>query len=473
MKCVWMCALFLFTLIHGGWTIGDQRCSNEPHCRLDPEVNMNITQIIRRWGYPAEEHEVVTEDGYILTVNRIPHGLRHSAGGFLILFQFFVVVFTYTSTLIKISYDEMALKDLPAVINHVLKVTGQEKIFYIGHSQGTTIAFIAFSTLPELASKIRLFLGLAPVATVAFTCSPVTKLSKLPECLIRGLFGKRDFLPQSRYIKWLAEHVCAKKCLDELCGNLFFVICGYDKKNLNMTRIPVYTTHSPAGTSVQNMIHWAQELRAFMPMMWSGQLCQGLTPGDVIGGVVSTVHIPPVVHVRKALYLCHSGEPFVAQTLWLNWLIPADLFFSKILNQNPGSGDKWQWRHIEGNRCTMKLYHILVNSSEGIGWSLEGAKLWFMRSSTLPTSMSILYPPHNLSTPPEFRVKDMKVPTALFSGGHDTLADPKDMAVLLTQVSNLVYHQHIEHWEHLDFIWGMDAPQVMFPSILKLLQQHQ
>lgn len=45
-------------------------------------------------------------------------------------------------------------------------------------------AFIAFSTLPELANKIKLFFGLAPVATVAFTTSPMTKLSALPEFLV-------------------------------------------------------------------------------------------------------------------------------------------------------------------------------------------------------------------------------------------------------------------------------------------------
>lgn len=43
---------------------------------------------------------------------------------------------------------------------------------------------MAFSTLPQLASKIKLFVGLAPVATVAFTTSPMTKLSVLPEFLV-------------------------------------------------------------------------------------------------------------------------------------------------------------------------------------------------------------------------------------------------------------------------------------------------
>lgn len=37
------------------------------------------------------------------------------------------------------SYDELALKDLPAVVDYVLKASGQEQLHYVGHSQGTTI----------------------------------------------------------------------------------------------------------------------------------------------------------------------------------------------------------------------------------------------------------------------------------------------------------------------------------------------
>lgn len=33
-----------------------------------------IDQIVKDYGYPFEEHEVITSDGYILKAFRIPHG---------------------------------------------------------------------------------------------------------------------------------------------------------------------------------------------------------------------------------------------------------------------------------------------------------------------------------------------------------------------------------------------------------------
>lgn len=41
------------------------------------------------------------------------------------------------------SYDEMAEYDLPAVVDFILKKTGQEQLYYVGHSQGTTIGMYA------------------------------------------------------------------------------------------------------------------------------------------------------------------------------------------------------------------------------------------------------------------------------------------------------------------------------------------
>lgn len=37
------------------------------------------------------------------------------------------------------SLDEMAKYDLPATINLILEKSGQKQLFYVGHSQGTTI----------------------------------------------------------------------------------------------------------------------------------------------------------------------------------------------------------------------------------------------------------------------------------------------------------------------------------------------
>lgn len=62
-----------------------------------------------------------------------------------------------------LSFQEMAAKDIPAMLKYALNITGQDQVFYIGHSQGTLIGFGAFSTIPEIAKKVKLFIALAPI----------------------------------------------------------------------------------------------------------------------------------------------------------------------------------------------------------------------------------------------------------------------------------------------------------------------
>lgn len=65
----------------------------------------------------------------------------------------------------------------------------------------------------------------------------------------------------------------------------------------------------------------------------------------------------------------------------------------------------------------------------------------------------------------------MKVRTALWSGGKDILADPRDVANLKPKISNLVYEKIIPKFSHLDFIVGINAYNEVSKGVLKLLDE--
>ena len=65
-------------------------------------------------------------------------------------------------------FDEHSQIDLPAMVYYVLNATGRDKLFYVGHSQGTIMGFAGFSFNQELAKHIEVFFALAPVTTVTY-----------------------------------------------------------------------------------------------------------------------------------------------------------------------------------------------------------------------------------------------------------------------------------------------------------------
>eukprot|EP00042_Codosiga_hollandica_P041333 m.367927 g.367927 ORF g.367927 m.367927 type:complete len:398 (-) comp56089_c0_seq5:78-1271(-) len=77
---------------------------------------------------------------------------------------------------------------------------------------------------------------------------------------------------------------------------------------------------------------------------------------------------------------------------------------------------------------------------------------------------------YNSTTPPNYPLPSLMVPTAIFYGSNDELADPTDVQHLLTLLppNKLVHVQEIAGYGHGDFVWGLDAAAKVYSVILEL-----
>jgi len=68
----------------------------------------------------------------------------------------------------------------------------------------------------------------------------------------------------------------------------------------------------------------------------------------------------------------------------------------------------------------------------------------------------------------------MTVVMAVFTGGHDWLADPLDVADLLPKLQHtgkVIFHKNIDSYNHLDFLWGLNAATLVYKDILEIAEK--
>ncbi|XP_077206456.1 lysosomal acid lipase/cholesteryl ester hydrolase-like [Paroedura picta] len=368
---------------------------------VDPECFLNVSEIISYHGYPSEEYHIETEDNYILSVNRIPHGkynggdkgprpivflqhailgdathwlsnLPNNSFGFILADAGFDVWLgnsrgnTWSSRhktlkpteqkFWEFSFHEIGYYDIPAAIYYILNKTGQEQLYFVGHSEGTAIGFVAFSTQPKLAERIKLFFALAPVSTATFSTSPAAKLGNLSEKILQVILGTKQILQPPSYMKKMFVKLCNHQ--PGFCAHVISFISGYNIPNLNMSRMDMYVSHSPAGTSFQNVLHWLQ------------------------------------VNFERQFKAYDYGSP----------------------------------------KKNMEKY--------------------------------------NQTTPPVYKLEDIKIPIEFWTAGCDLFVNSKDLDLLRPRISNLVYEHHILEWGHLDFIWGLDATERMYVKIIETMKRY-
>jgi hypothetical protein len=76
--------------------------------------------------------------------------------------------------------------------------------------------------------------------------------------------------------------------------------------------------------------------------------------------------------------------------------------------------------------------------------------------------------------PPLYDLGKLSVPTALFAGGHDYLADPADVQKILNEApaDKIVLFDEVETFAHLDYTWGYDANVNVYAKVLDVIGKY-
>ncbi|XP_033209290.1 lipase 3-like isoform X2 [Belonocnema kinseyi] len=271
---------------------------------------LSVVELIDKYGYNPETHVVATYDKYILEMHRITgpknnsnpkgkptvflmHGLLLSSNDWIIAgprkaFGYILAEAGYdvwmgnargtfysrkhlNSSISKKSYwsfswHEIGTRDLPAMIDYILEKTGHKKIFYVGHSQGSTSFFVMASELPKYNEKIISMNALAPIAFCKNLKSPLARILDLASNeieVLTKLIGIYEFPPTNLFLVKIISKVCDETSfIQPLCVNLLFILCGFSPSQMNLTWLPIELAHLPAGASLKQFAHYAQLIKS-------------------------------------------------------------------------------------------------------------------------------------------------------------------------------------------------------------------
>ncbi|KAJ8676401.1 hypothetical protein QAD02_012188 [Eretmocerus hayati] len=269
-----------------------------------------FVDLVSPTGYAVEEHDITTDDGYILALHRMPggpkspvapnkpavlllHGLLAASDVWVLRgpkedFTFMLVdagydvwVMNYRGNFYgkrhkklipkedkfwRFSWHEMGVYDTATAIDHVLNTTGQSKVALVGHSMGTTTGLVLLSSKPEYNDKVNVFLGFAPIAIFTHLLpGPISVISKrYGRQLQKSLktIGITEVFPRNPSAYGLYSAVCEMPHIELLCQRVLWTLTGLTRNSqfdaIDFNKMPRVLAHYPQGSSLDTIMHYQQ-----------------------------------------------------------------------------------------------------------------------------------------------------------------------------------------------------------------------
>lgn len=264
------------------------------------DARLNFTQLAKKYNCTAEEFEVETEDGYILTLFHMPgdtrkavlllHGVLDSADTFILRGNTSLAVTLYREGYdvwignlrgsryarrhVQLSPDfdkeywnfyvhEFGVFDAPAILDFITE-RGVDKISAIGHSQGNMVFYVLGCEKPEYNDRINVMIALGPVCYLNANNfkSPIRKLVEAGPLLTKLLhsLNLEEVFGEETYLTYFRDYICTLKGLGyKLCAEgIFLELGGNDIEEFEPDFFYSVIGHYPTSSSRKNVEHLLQ-----------------------------------------------------------------------------------------------------------------------------------------------------------------------------------------------------------------------
>ncbi|KAE8740390.1 hypothetical protein FOCC_FOCC014094 [Frankliniella occidentalis] len=416
------------------------------------------TDLINKYGYPAEAHHTVTEDGYILRIDRIPRpqapvvlvgnplfcnsacfvGLQNESLGteiYLkrIAFKLYNEGYdvwlgnfrgsglskNHTNYTIldrqfwNYSLHEHGVIDIPAMVDYVLAATGKPSLLYSGHSMGATSWFITAALRPDYEQRISAVFLMGPVASLAHHRSPMLDVLHPFENVtldFETAFGPHMLPGSNSLLRFLGGLFCRTFVPPEDPSHcLAFAILGeLTAGGGNLSRKDWDIFEKPGNSMKICLVFIRQVYPAYF---------QYYVPSGV--SMLELLH-----YIQQANRNCKSTAP------------PPVFLLPLLLCYN-------------------------TNTMVFIGFTGPG----FRQFNHGAAKNRQLY---GQSVPPDYSLSNTSVPAYLYTGRTDIYVSPEDLAFLTTSLKDVkkVYQVPENTFGHLDYVLNPKAPILLYDTMI-------
>ncbi|XP_038703112.1 triacylglycerol lipase 2-like isoform X2 [Tripterygium wilfordii] len=300
-------------------------------------------------GYDCHEHKVTTQDGYILSMQRIPagrsgntadkppvllqHGILMDGASWLVTSPNQSLAFMLADNGFDVwlastrgtkysrghvsltpddqsywdwTWDQLAAYDLPAFVGHVQNQTGQ-KLHYVGHSLGTLTVLAALSQ-KKLLNMLRSAVLLSPIAHTEHIGSLLLRVAA-DIFLANDLYwhGVNEFVPGGDAVENLLEHLCKIPWVN--CTNLASAITG-PNCCVKASTLEILFKHEPHPSSTKNFIHLSQMIRTGTVAMYDYGIQNMKKYGQMTPPLYNLTNIPK----DFPLFFSYGGMDYLSDT---------------------------------------------------------------------------------------------------------------------------------------------------------------